>query len=153
MASELATLRMTQAVFDRIRAHAEQAYPHECCGVLLGRADRRPGRVEAAMPAENASPQSTRSHYEISPLELVRIDKEARRRSLEIIGFYHSHPDHPANWSPTDFDEAHWLGCSYLITAVARGKAAVTNAFQLIGESEDTKLFQPQSILISDDGA
>jgi proteasome lid subunit RPN8/RPN11 len=58
---------------------------------------------------------------------------------LDIVGFYHSHPDHPARWSATDFDEAHWIGCSYVITSVETGKAVLTNSFALTGTSEDDK--------------
>ncbi len=64
------------------------------------------------------------------------------------MGFYHSHPDHPAQWSPTDFAEAHWIGCSYVITAVEKGKAAITNSFLLTGTTEEDKKFSDQAIEI-----
>ena len=67
---------------------------------------------------------------------------------MEIVGFYHSHPDHPAQWSPTDFAEAHWINCSYVITAVERGKAAITNSFLLLGTTEDDKKFHDEAIEI-----
>ena len=63
---------------------------------------------------------------------------------------YHSHPDHPAQWSATDFAEAHWLGCSYVITAVAQGKATVTNSFLLAGATEEDKRFDQETILVED---
>ena len=69
---------------------------------------------------------------------------------MSIGGFYHSHPDHPAQWSQTDFAEAHWLGCSYVITAVAQGKAAVTNSFLLAGTTEEDKRFEPERIDVSE---
>jgi proteasome lid subunit RPN8/RPN11 len=78
----------------------------------------------------------------------VKIERDARRQGLGIAGFYHSHPDHPAQWSSTDLAEAHWLGCSYVITAVAQGKATVTNSFQLAGASEEDKRFEPETILV-----
>jgi proteasome lid subunit RPN8/RPN11 len=81
---------------------------------------------------------------------LVRIEREARRQGLDVAGFYHSHPDHPAQWSHTDFAEAHWLGCSYVITEVAHGKAIVTNSFSLTGLTEETKQFVQESILLED---
>ena len=98
--------------------------------------------------AGNARTDSAHNRYNIAPLELVRIQRSAREKGLDIAGFYHSHPDHPAEWSPTDFAEAHWLGCSYVITSVAQGKATVTNAFLLAGTKEEDKRFEPQAIEI-----
>jgi len=71
--------------------------------------------------------------------ELIAIQREARRRGEDIVGFYHSHPDHPPMWSQTDLAEAHWIGCSYSITSVAGGKADVTNSFFLAGDDESSK--------------
>jgi proteasome lid subunit RPN8/RPN11 len=67
---------------------------------------------------------------------------------LDIVGFYHSHPDHPAQWSQTDFAEAHWVGCSYIITEIAGGKAAITNSFLLTGTGEDDKQFNDEPVEI-----
>ncbi len=78
------------------------------------------------------------------------IARDARSRGLEIAGFYHSHPDHPAQWSATDLGNAHWLGCCYVITEVAGGQAASTNAFLLVGTSEEDKRFEPQTVEIND---
>jgi len=80
----------------------------------------------------------------------VKIQREARRDGLDIAGFYHSHPDHPAQWSTTDFAEAHWLGCSYVITEVVQGKAAVSNSFFLDGANEEEKRFEPEPIHVDD---
>ncbi len=89
----------------------------------------------------NTRVDSPHNRYHIDPRELVRIQREARERGVDIVGFYHSHPDHPARWSQTDLAEAHWVGCSYVITSVEKGKAAVTNSFELTGtEEEDKKL-------------
>ena len=146
----MSVLRMTRVVFDSIRAHGEEAYPHECCGALLGLSTPEGWRVLGSVRAGNTRTDSAHNRYSIAPLELVRIEREARRQRLEIAGFYHSHPDHPARWSATDFVEAHWLGCSYLITEVAQGKAAVTNSFLLAGSSEDEKRFEQESIQVED---
>jgi proteasome lid subunit RPN8/RPN11 len=81
----------------------------------------------------------------------VKIERDARKQGLGIAGFYHSHPDHPAEWSATDFEEAHWIGCSYVITSVLQGKAAVTNSFLLAGTTEEDKRFQPETILVDDE--
>jgi proteasome lid subunit RPN8/RPN11 len=144
-------LHLTRAVYNQIRAHGEQTYPCECCGALLGRSTTEGWKVHSAVPAGNTRTDSAHNRYRIAPLELVKIEREARRQGLGIAGFYHSHPDHPAMWSNTDFAEAHWLGCSYVITEVAHGKAAVTNSFLLAGAAEEDKRFEQETILIEEE--
>ena len=146
----MSTLHLPRAVFEQVRVHGEETYPYECCGALLGRSTPSGWRVEAAIRAGNTRTDSAHNRYQIAPIELVRIEREARSRGLEIAGFYHSHPDHPAQWSPTDFAEAHWLGCSYVITEVAKGKAAATNSFALNGTTEEDKQFVPETIQVDD---
>jgi proteasome lid subunit RPN8/RPN11 len=141
-------LRLPAAVFSQIRAHGEETYPHECCGALLGKSTPDGWQVEAAVRAGNTRTDSAHNRYQIAPLELVKIEREARTRGLGIAGFYHSHPDHPAQWSPTDLAEAHWLECSYVITAVAQGKATDTNSFLLAGSSEEDKRFEQETIQV-----
>ena len=157
-------LRLPRTIYDAIRAHGEETYPQECCGALLGRfvaansaSDEAGGwAIEESIRAGNTRTDSAHNRYQIAPVELVKIEREARNRGLDIAGFYHSHPDHPAQWSSTDFEEAHWLGCCYLITAIARGRAAVTNSFLLAGRREEDKHFEQQTIevvegLVQDD--
>jgi proteasome lid subunit RPN8/RPN11 len=139
-------LKVNQAVYTQLRAHGEQTYPHECCGVLLGHATSEANLVEAAVAAGNTRTDSAHNRYHIAPGELIRIQREGREKGLEIVGFYHSHPDHPAQWSKTDFAEAHWLGCSYVITAVEQGKAVITNSFRLEGSTEDDKQFVDEPV-------
>jgi proteasome lid subunit RPN8/RPN11 len=138
-----------KTVFDAIRGHGEETYPHECCGVLLGRSTPEGWSVSAAVRAGNTRTDSAHNRYQIAPLELVKIQREAHRQGLDIAGFYHSHPDHPAQWSPTDFAEAHWIGCSYVITEVDHGKARTTNSFLLAGTTEEDKRFEPETIAVS----
>ncbi len=146
-------LRISHSDYETLRAHGEQTYPHECCGVLLGRAVDGTNQVVQIVEAGNTRTDSAHNRYNISPVELIRIQRQARALELDIVGFYHSHPDHPAQWSPTDIAEAHWLGCSYVITRVAGngktgGKADVTNSFLLRGTSEDDKHFEDEAIEI-----
>lgn len=142
----MSVLRLNKAVYSAIRAHGEETYPYECCGVLLGHSTPEGWRIEAVVKAGNTRTDSAHNRYQISPAELVKIERESRKQDLNIAGFYHSHPDHPAQWSQTDLAEAHWLGCSYVITAVEQGKAAVTNSFLLAGDTEENKRFEPESI-------
>ena len=145
------TLRMPRKVFDEMRAHGEQTYPDECCGALLCRPTAEGWQLVKAVRAANARTDAAHHRYEIAPAELVRMEREARDQRLEIGGFYHSHPDHPAQWSATDLGEAHWLGCAYVITEVARGRAAATNAFLLAGNIEEDKRFEPLAIRVEDE--
>lgn len=145
----MSTLHISRAIYEAIRAHGEETYPHECCGALLGRHSANGWVVENAVKAGNTRTDSAHNRYNIAPDELVKIEREARGSGLDIAGFYHSHPDHPAQWSQTDFAEAHWIGCAYMITEVAEGKAAVTNSFLLAGTTEEDKQFELQTIEIS----
>ncbi|MGH9615333.1 MAG: Mov34/MPN/PAD-1 family protein [Acidobacteriaceae bacterium] len=150
---------MDRTQFERIRLHGESAYPHECCGVLLGHAEDGANTVVDTIPAENTRSDSAHNRYQIAPRELIRIQQQARHRGLDIVGFYHSHPDHPAQWSKTDFDEAHWIGCSYVITSVignaasggeaTRCRATETNSFLLAGTSEEDKRLERQPIEVA----
>jgi proteasome lid subunit RPN8/RPN11 len=133
-------LRLPQSAYAALRRHGEETYPHECCGVLLGQMDDNSTRlVTSVARAGNTRTDSAHNRYNIDPKELVRIQREGRERGEDIIGFYHSHPDHPAQWSQTDLAEAHWFGCSYLIISVENGKAVLTNSFELTGSDENDK--------------
>jgi proteasome lid subunit RPN8/RPN11 len=144
-------LQLPQPIYDQIRQHGEAAYPSESCGILLGHfLSQETGAVKSVTQAiftPNASPSPAR-HYEIAPKELIRILREARTAGREVLGFYHSHPDHPAEPSPTDLAEAHWLGCSYLITAIVKGRATDTRAFHLAGKIEEDKRFEAEEVAI-----
>ena len=142
-------LKLNEQVYDAIRRHGEETYPYECCGVLLGRSTDGANEVEDAVRAGNIRTDSAHNRYQIAPHELVRIQRQARDGGLDIVGFYHSHPDHPAQWSKTDFAEAHWLGCSYVITSVEKGVAQATNSFLLTGNGEDDKAFKDEAVEVA----
>lgn len=141
-------LKLRQIEFDEIRRHGEETYPHECCGVLLGVMADSVREVRASVRCGNTRIDSPQNRYNIDPRELVRVQREARERDLDIVGFYHSHPDHPARWSATDLQEAHWIGCSYVITSVEKGKAAITNSFALTGTTEENKALVDEEIVV-----
>jgi len=140
-------LRISKREFDALCRHGEETYPHECCGVLLGQFDGDGTRIVTSIaPCGNTRSDSPHNRYNIDPRELIRIQREGRERGEDIVGFYHSHPDHPAQWSPTDLAEAHWFSCSYVITSVEKGKAAGTNAFELTGSDESDKQLADEKI-------
>jgi len=138
-------IRLSQSVYAALRQHGEETYPHECCGVLLGHFDDDGSApvtktVSRIVRCGNTRDDSPHNRYNIDPRELIRIQRDGRERGEDIVGFYHSHPDHPAQWSSTDLAEAHWFGCSYVITSVEKGKAALTNSFELAGSDEENKM-------------
>jgi proteasome lid subunit RPN8/RPN11 len=135
-------LKLSQSDYQALRRHGEETYPHECCGVLLGRLEDDGSKaVSRIARCGNTREDSPHNRYHIDPKELVRIQREGRERGEDIVGFYHSHPDHPARWSVTDLAEAHWFGCSYVITSVENGVAGFTNSFELAGVDESDKKF------------
>ena len=143
-------LLIPKPLYNDLRAHGEETYPHECCGILLGKSADDNITVHQLIRAGNTRTDSAHNRYNIAPQELIAAQREARKQGLDIVGFYHSHPDHPAQWSSTDFAEAHWFGCAYVITSVdgdkTKGTAQITNSFLLTGTSEDDKAFAPQRI-------
>jgi len=142
-------LRISRSNYDSLRRHSEETYPYECCGVLLGQADGDARAVTSVARCGNTRADSPQNRYNIDPAELVRIQREGRERGEDIVGFYHSHPDHPARWSETDLAEAHWFGCSYVITSVEKGKAVVTNSFELVGSEENGKKLVDEEVELS----
>jgi proteasome lid subunit RPN8/RPN11 len=142
-------LRIGKTEFDEIRGHGEETYPHECCGVLLGQMDGEVRRVSSVARCGNTRTDSPQNRYHIDPRELIRIQREGRERGEDIVGFYHSHPDHPARWSQTDLAEAHWFGCSYVIISVEKGKAVITNSFELTGSDEGDKRLLDEEIAVA----
>ncbi len=141
-------LNLPRSVYDELRRHGVEAYPHECCGVLLGEVDADADRreVRELVRCGNTRTDAPHNRYNIAPRELIAAQRRAREQGWDIVGFYHSHPDHPAQCSSTDLDEAHWLGCSYVITSVEEGAATVTNSFVLQGTSEESKRLEPEPL-------
>ncbi len=143
-------LRLSPQDLDRIRAHAERDYPRECCGILLGRAAAELRVASEAVPMRNANAAAPANRFAFDPREHLEVQRRGRERGLEVIGFYHSHPDHPARPSVTDLENASWPGLSYLIVAVAQGRAAAVNSFEL---AEDRSHFIQEDIQAGAAGA
>jgi proteasome lid subunit RPN8/RPN11 len=140
-------LRISPSDFAAIRCHGEQTYPHECCGILIGTVEDDIRTVLTTVRCNNIC-DSPQTRYDIDPRELIRAQRDAHERGLDIVGFYHSHPDHPAHWSPTDLEQAHWIGCSYVITSVDNGIAAETRSFALTGTREEDKVFAEEGLVV-----
>jgi len=122
-------IRLKQEHLDQIRKHGERTYPYECCGFLLGIREGETNVLSEALPAENERQESQETRYLITPRQYKRADDYARSQGLGVIGYYHSHPDHPAAPSGYDLDHSCWPGESYIIVAVEKGKSAALNSF------------------------
>ena len=115
-----------------MRAHAESAYPDEACGALIGTGDgaTSPWLVIHAEPAPNEFDGGHHNRYLISPAFQAAAERRAMAAGLDVIGFYHSHPDHLAR--PSEYDRAHaWVGYAYRVYAVQAGKAVEGLTFTL----------------------
>ena len=131
-----------------IREHGARAYPEECCGALLGVVEDGTVRVARVERIENARREERRRRYAIEPLEYARLEKRADSEGLSILGFYHSHPDHPA--VPSEYDREHGLPFfHYVLVAVAAGVAGEVASFLL---SEDRGVFDREEFLVDDRG-
>jgi proteasome lid subunit RPN8/RPN11 len=141
-------LQICREQWEQLRRHGERAYPRECCGVLVGGPDEAGQRgVRRVVRCANASPEAQERHYRLSPRDLVRVQRAVRAGGLAIVGFFHSHPDHPARWSSADLAEAHWTGCSYVIISVEAGRAAETRSY-LLREGAGAVCFEEEVIEI-----
>lgn len=126
-------MRIPRTLAERVLAHARSGYPFEACGVFLGRpAGAGPAVVEDVVPVENRETEKPRVRYQIAPKDLIRIDREARERGLEILGYFHSHPDHPARPSETDRQRAADTlsdGVLHVVVGVDNGEQATPTAW------------------------
>jgi len=119
-------VKIAAAALEAIRSHGAEGYPHEICGILVGpRGDRT---ATQAKRAKNIIVERARDRYEIDPRDHIRIQREADADGQDIVGYYHSHPDHPAHASRFDAERA-WAGYVYVIVSVAQGKPVDANAF------------------------
>ena len=135
------TLRLPGALADEIRRHGEAAYPAECCGAMVGRAESAAKEVLRLAPAVNRRTDDPH-RYLIAPDDLRQLEPAVRESGQEIVGYYHSHPDHPAR--PSTFDAEHaWPWYSYLIVCVDHGRGADMASWVL---DDKRPLMHPESL-------
>jgi proteasome lid subunit RPN8/RPN11 len=146
-------IRTAREHLDAIKRHGEETYPHECCGFLLGASIGGANVLREVYRARNewvesdgTSAESKKNRYLISPEQWREADGYARRQGLGIVGYYHSHPDHPARPSGYDLDHSCWPGESYIIVSVEQGKATLLNSFT----KPDYSKFEPEEIVVED---
>jgi proteasome lid subunit RPN8/RPN11 len=123
-------LKISEELAGKIRAHGVETYPHECCGAILGRESEGAREVLGLMPLANRRDDSPRNRFEVTPDDVRLAEKSARDQKLELIGWYHSHPDAPAR--PSEFDREHaWPWYSYIIVSVQSGQPRDMNSWRL----------------------
>jgi proteasome lid subunit RPN8/RPN11 len=133
---------------EAIREHGREAYPEECCGALLGTADNGSARVARIARMDNARRDERKRRYTIEPLEYARVERQADSESLSVLGFYHSHPDHPA--VPSEYDREHGFPFfHYVVLAVSTGVPGEAASYVL---SEDRGAFEREEMRIESSG-
>ncbi len=139
-------LEITQAILNQIYVHGENAYPEEGAGFLLGSADGENRQVIAILGLSNAREDTARhNRYLLTPLDYLRGEQEGERLGLDVLGVFHSHPDHPNRPSEYDREWAMpWF--SYLITSVQAGRASESRAWRL---AEDRTEFVEEMIIVN----
>ena len=130
------TLSISTGIAERIRKHGAETYPHECCGALLGHDPdidgerRRPREILDCLALLNRRDDSPNNRFSIAPLDVIEADRVAQAQGMELIGWYHSHPDHPPK--PSEYDRNHaWPWFSYIIVSVRAGVPAEMTSWRL----------------------
>jgi proteasome lid subunit RPN8/RPN11 len=151
-------LSLKEAQMETIRQHGARDYPDECCGVMVGEVNgvhkvvgeivplknlrKDPARAQQLLPLRDPAKETERNRFLLDPLDQLRVEKDARARGLEVLGYYHSHPDHPAR--PSIYDREHaWPWYSYVIVSVERGCAKDLTCWVL---AEDEGSFCPEPV-------
>jgi len=123
-------LKIREELLRRIHAHGVETYPYECCGALLGRDGDLSREVLDLLPLENRRNDSPRNRFEVTPADVLLAEKTARQNNIELLGWYHSHPDAPAR--PSEFDREHaWPWYSYIIVSVQQREPRDTTSWRL----------------------
>ena len=129
---ETRAVRLTRTALEEIRKEAARAYPHEGCGALIGPA---PGDVRETLALPNHDEESPRTRFAVAPRDYMAVEAEADARGIRLLGFWHSHPDHPARPSTTDRRYA-WEGLLTLVIAVDQGTPRDITAWDVPGPDQ-----------------
>ena len=135
-------LTIAPAVAQAIRAHGRETFPHECCGALVGAADR----VTAAVALPNTTEEGPRRRFLVRPSDYREAERRATELGGELLGFYHSHPDHPARPSQYDLDHA-WPTFAYIIVSVMAGQSTDMTVWYL---KEDRSTFDEGQLIYAE---
>ncbi len=133
-------LQLTPEIASAIRAHGRETYPHECCGALVG----RDGDVTSTVPLPNTTDEGPRRRFRVSDPDYLRVERAADAAGAQLLGFYHSHPDHPARPSQYDLDHA-LPSFSYIIVSVLAGVAGDMRSWKL---RDDRSAFDEEALSV-----
>jgi proteasome lid subunit RPN8/RPN11 len=131
-------LTLGPGVAEEIRRHGAETYPHECCGALIG----REGESTGTFPLPNTTEEGPRRRFLVRPDDYRQAERQAREAGGDLLGFYHSHPDHPARPSQYDLDHA-WPSFSYVIVSVQNGEPTDMTSWRL---REDRSVFDQETL-------
>jgi proteasome lid subunit RPN8/RPN11 len=136
------TIAVSENIATEIRAHGAETYPHECCGALLGVDAENLREVRALHKLVNRRDDSPRNRFAVTSEDVRDADRAAQKSGFEVIGWYHSHPDHPS--LPSEYDREHaWPWYSYIIVSVMEGKPGKMASWRL---TDDRLRFEPEKI-------
>ena len=144
-------LRLTNGTLEEIQDHGVVSYPYEGCGLLLGRIVNGDNIVEAIYTVPNRweDEEEKRVRFLIHDQDMLRAEMAAAEKGLDVIGIFHSHPDHPPEASPRDLAWAAWTGYSYLITEIRDGQPLKSRSWQLL---LDRSGFKEEAVVIDENG-
>ena len=135
-------LKIRETLLQKIHAHGVETYPHECCGALLGRDGEGSREIIDLLPLANRRVDSSRNRFELTPDDVRLAERTAAGKHLDLLGWYHSHPDAPAR--PSEFDRDHaWPWYSYIIVSVLKGEPRDTTSWRL---RDDRSGYEPEAI-------
>lgn len=139
------TILLKQEHKDSIYQHAEEIYPFECCGFLIGKVVKEHYQIYDVLRAKNTRSDSAQNRYQIDPRELYEVDRSMQSHGLGVVGIYHSHPDVPC--VPSEYDREHacpWY--CYLIVSVVNGRSSNMKNWRL---RDDMSAFDEDNLFIS----
>jgi proteasome lid subunit RPN8/RPN11 len=139
-------ITIPKSLLREVYAHTESSYPHECCGLIVGSRGDDGRQAHAFRTCKNLNTERAHDRYEMDPLCFLRVEREFENSPWDIIGIYHSHPDHPSRPSQTDTDRA-WPDYSYIIVSVRQGTVASAQSWVL---NETERRFDEEPLVVDE---
>ena len=139
-------IKISSALLREVYDHTEESYPYECCGLLIGTTDGQTRVAHVFRKCRNLNTERAHDRYEMDPLCMLNAQREFGDGPWDVVGIYHSHPDHPSRPSQTDTDRA-WPDWSYIIISVAKGTVASAQSWVL---NEGEKKFYEEPLVVDE---